>query len=641
MQVGYTVWAITRSLPKFCTALHTYYFCSLQPMGSPRRRRHSPEDPDRGRKLNKQSLRQLGTLLQYIKPYRWRFGLGMVFLLFSSITTLVFPGVIGQLVDGALRGTGDGFLGDIDNLALVLGVAVLFQGFFSYFRIVLFVGVSERALAALRKDLYTRLIRLPMGYFSQHRVGELTSRLASDISLIQETFTTTLAELLRGLLNLVVGIGIIVYLSPKLTLLMISTFPPIIIAAVVFGRRLRKISRQAQDRLADANTVAEETLQGIQSVKAFANEWFEINRYRRALDEMVKVALRGATMRGAFATFIIVAMFGVIVLMMWYGATLIRTGQLSIGELTSFLIYTVFVGGAVGGFSEYYAQVQRTLGATERVRELLGETVEPVSTEQPNATATNPLQGKVQFESVGFVYPSRPEVQVLRELSFTLEPGQKVALVGTSGAGKSTIISLLLRFYQPQSGTILIDGQSIERFVVTDLRSQMALVPQDVMLFGGTIRENIAYGKLSATDAEVEAAAQQANAHEFITAFPDGYNTVVGERGVKLSGGQRQRIAIARAVLANPRILLLDEATSSLDSESERLVQAALDNLMEGRTTFIIAHRLSTVRNADLILVLQNGQVVERGTHNELMLISGGVYASLANLQFANQGVGA
>jgi ABC transporter fused permease/ATP-binding protein len=583
-------------------------------------------------KLNKRSLSKLRVLLRYVRPYRRQFVLGLIFLVFSSLTTLVFPKVIGDLVDSALRDKGSGYFGSIDQLALFLLAILGVQAVFSFLRIYLFVTVSERSLADLRKDLYSRMLHLPMQFFSKHRVGELSSRIASDISLIKDTFSTTLAEMLRGAANLVLGIGLILFISPRLTLLMVVTFPLLIIAAIYFGRFIRKISKTVQDRLADTNTVVEETLQGIQNVKAFANERHEISRYNSGITSMVNEALRGARYRGLFSSFVIFAVFGTIVLIMWYGAGLIRDDLLTVGELTSFLIYTTFVGAAAGSFGEQFSQLQRTIGATERIQEILGEEQEPL---QLNPAQETPLQlkGSVAFQEVHFSYPGREDVEVIRGMNFAIAPGQKTALVGTSGAGKSTIVSLILRFYDPDSGQVLIDGQPARAYDLTSLRRQMALVPQDVILFGGSIRENIAYGDLHADEEAIREAARQANAHDFIEAFPEGYDTVVGERGVKLSGGQKQRIAIARAILRDPAILILDEATSSLDSESEQLVQAALENLMAGRTAIIIAHRLSTIRDADQILVLRRGQIAEQGTHTELMAHENGIYRSLASLQ--------
>jgi ATP-binding cassette subfamily B protein len=392
---------------------------------------------------------------------------------------------------------------------------------------------------------------------------------------------------------------------------------------------LRRNAKEAQDCLADSNVIVEETLQGIASVKAFTNEGYEEGRYARGLNAFLAVVLRGAKFRGAFVSFIVFALFGAIVLVLWYGARLVQAGSMSVGDLTSFMMYTLFVGGAMGSFAELYSQIQRTLGASQRVRELLGEEPEPAG---PGAVVPR-VRGQVEFEHVGFSYPSRKEVQVLRDVCLSVEPGQRVALVGPSGAGKSTATALLLRFYEPDVGRILIDGREAREYGLHELRSQMAIVPQDVLLFGGTILENIAYGRPGASEAEVIEAARQANAHDFIASFPEGYQTRVGERGIQLSGGQRQRVAIARALLRDPAILILDEATSSLDSESESLVLQALDRLMRGRTSLIIAHRLSTVRSADRIVVLKEGSTVEVGTHAELVARPDGVYRNLSRLQ--------
>jgi ABC-type multidrug transport system fused ATPase/permease subunit len=600
------------------------------------RRWEANDDVPKG-KLNRESVRELFSLFRYIKPYGGMFVLGMAALALSTVTSLAFPKIIGELVDAALHGTGSGFLGNIDNIALVLVGVLLFQAAFSFFRIYWFAMVGERAIGDLRKDLFRKILTLPMNFFGQRRVGELASRISADISQIQDTFTYTLAEFLRGIAQLVIGISIILFTSTKLTLVMLSSLPVLTVVAIFFGRYIRRLSKKATDQLADSNVVVEESLQGIQNVKSFTNEWFEADRYRRTINETVKLSIRGAFLRGAFASFIIFALFGSIILVIWYGSHLVQAGQMSVGQLTSFLIYTMFVGAAIGSFGDQYAMLLRTVGATERVREILRESGEDVYTEKP-ATAAAPVrvQGAVRFDNVSFRYPARKEVAVVNNLSFTVQPGQKIALVGPSGAGKSTLVQLLLRFYEPVTGTIYIDGKPAQGYALPALRSQMAVVPQEVLLFGGTIRENIAYGRLDATDAEIEAAAAKANALEFINTFPEKFNTVVGERGVKLSGGQRQRIAIARAVLRNPAILILDEATSSLDSESERLVQDALEQLMQGRTSFIIAHRLSTIRDADNILVLQKGQLVESGTHQELIQMPDGLYKMLASLQFTD-----
>lgn len=584
-------------------------------------------------KFNKENIRKARRILQYLAPYKAMFVTGLVLLVVGSLLSLGFPFLMGKLIDAAMNKAEGGLFTDINTIAISLLAILLGQAIISFFRIYLFVQVGERSLADLRLDTFHRIIRLPMDFFAQRRVGELNSRISADLSQIQDTMTTTLAELIRQVVVLVGGIALLAYTSGQLTVFMLSVFPVLVVVAVVFGRVIRKVARQAQDKLADSNTVVEETLQAISSVKAYTNEWFELKRYRGNIQEVVKFALKGAAYRGAFASFIIFCLLGSIFVVIWYGTKLVSAGELSVGSLTSFVLYSTFVGAAMGSFAELYAQVQKALGATERVFEILNENTEDISLEHAGDSAALKLKGQLSFEKVNFSYASRNDRQVLTDLSFSIQAGEKLAVVGPSGAGKSTLVSLVQRFYQPDSGKIAVDGQDITQFSLTDYRQNLAVVPQDVILFGGTIEENIAYGKPGASKAEIEAAALKANALEFITSFPEKFATVVGERGVKLSGGQRQRIAIARAVLRDPAILILDEATSSLDSESERLVQDALNQLMVGRTSIIIAHRLSTIRDADKILVLDQGRMVEFGTHTELMEIEGGLYRNLKLLQ--------
>ncbi len=563
-----------------------------------RRNNYNSETEPPKVKVNKENLKEALQIFRYLKPYRGYFAGGLVFLFLSNLTTMAFPFATGKLIDSALlHGQGNGIFSNINQVAIALIVVLSFQSIFSFLRIVLFTITGERTLADMRRETYGRIISLPMSFFSNRRVGELASRLSSDLSQIQDTITSTLAEFLRQIIVFLIGFVIIFNLSMKLTLVMLSVVPLVIVASVVFGKAIRKLSRKAQDQLAESGTIVEETLQGITNVKAFTNEGYEINRYRGALNKVIDLALKNSRYRGAFASFLIFTMFGAIVLVMWYGSVLIQQGELSVGQLTSFMIYTMFVGGSMAGFAEVYSQLQKTIGATQRVRELMRETPEPIETTDEPIQLQNKINGEVEFDHVAFSYPSRSELPVLRDISLHVKSGQKVALVGPSGAGKSTIATLLLHFYSPDNGQILIDGRPSSSIPLTQLRRQMAYVPQDVMLFGGTIKENIAYGKPNATLDEKKAAARKANAHDFIESFPEKYETVVGERGIKLSGGQRQRIAIARAVLKDPVILILDEATSSLDSESERLVQEALEQLMKNRTSFIIAHRLSTIRN--------------------------------------------
>jgi ATP-binding cassette subfamily B protein len=582
------------------------------------------------------SLREAAGLLRYLWPYRVKFALGMLSLFVGGLLGLGFPYLAGNLVDAALLRLDKSvtipqhWAQNIDLVALGMIGVLAFQAGFAFLRVLWFAEVGERSLADLRRDTYAQLIRLPMGFHSARRVGELTSRLSSDLTRIHDTMIDSVPEFLRQAILLVGGVTLIAVTSLQLTGVMLVSVPVLMVLAVLFGNVIRRIARLAQDRLAESNIVVEETLQNIASVKAFTSETYEQGRYHGALTRYVRAAVRGAVYEGAFVSFIIFALFGAIVLVLWCGARMVLDGKLEPGQLTRFMLYTLFVGGAAGSFAGLYSQLQRALGATQRVREILAEPTEPIG---QGEALPGRLAGHVRFEDVHFRYPSRPDVEVLRGVSLEAQPGQRIALVGPSGAGKSTLTALLLRFYDPDKGLIRVDGRDVRGYDLHQLRAQMALVPQDVILFGGTIAENIAYGKPGASQKEIEQAARQANAHEFITAFPDGYQTRVGERGVQLSGGQRQRVAIARAILRDPAILLLDEATSSLDSHSESQVLEALEHLMASRTSLVIAHRLSTVRGADRIFVLDQGHIVESGTHAELMERPNGVYRNLSLLQ--------
>ncbi len=582
--------------------------------------------------LNKENLSSLKFFIPFFKPYYGLFFIGMICLLLSTATSLIFPYAIGNILDVSLKKQGSEFTQSMYELALFMLLILTAQAFFSFFRIITFTKVSENVIANIRKQLYSHLIQMPMDFFHQQRVGDLNSRLTADLSQISDTFILTLPELLRGIINLVIGIAVIFWISSKLTFVMLASFPIVIVGAIIFGKYIKKLSKQVQDELAQTSTIAQETFLGILNVKTFTNEDFEKKRYSNSIEKTVRLALRASWFRAAFASFIIFCLFGAIILIVAYGAYLVQNQEITVGKLTQFVIYTVFVGAAFGGFSEYYAQIQKTLGATQRVRELFQEKTEDLH----SVISESVVQGNIKFENIHFAYPSRPEFMVLQGVSFEMKSGEVTALVGSSGAGKSTIAQLLMRLYDPNQGIIYLEGKPIHQIPLTDLRKQIAIVPQDVLLFGGTIHENILYGKLNATPDEVIQAAKLANAHEFISSFPEGYETLVGERGVKLSGGQRQRIAIARALLKNPKILILDEATSSLDSESEHLVQEALNFLMKGRTTLVIAHRLSTIKSAHQILVLQNGKIVEKGTHEELIQNLESAYFKFAELQFQN-----
>jgi ABC transporter fused permease/ATP-binding protein len=579
-------------------------------------------------KLNKTTLKKSLRVFNYVAEHKWKLYLGLVFLILTSGTALLFPWLLGNLIKSVEVKDFD----KINEIGLFLIIVLTLQSVFSYYRIYLFVNYTENTLASLRQAIYSHMIKLPMKFFADQRVGDLNSRLSSDISQIQDTLTTTIAEFLRQFFLIVGGIILLLFISPKLTLLMLAIVPVVAVAAVIFGRFIRKISKKVQDNIAESNTIVQETLQGITNVKAFANEFFENNRYKKSTEIIVKNAIQGGKYRGAFASFIIFCLFGAIVAVIWYGVILASTGDLFIGDLIKFILYSVYVGASFGGIAELYAQIQRAVGATERVFEILDEQPEILNITNDNVIKTR-IEGRVVFENLAFTYPSRKEIQVLKSINLSVNKGETIAIVGPSGSGKSTIVGLLLRFYDPESGAILIDGKDARQFSLTELRNNMAIVPQDVLLFGGTIRENIAYGKPGASVEEITEAAKKANAIEFIDTFPEKFETIVGERGIKLSGGQRQRIAIARAVLKDPSILILDEATSSLDSESERVVQEALDKLMVGRTSFVIAHRLSTIRKADKIVVIEKGEVRESGTHQELMQLEKGLYRSLSNMQ--------
>ena len=598
-------------------------------------------------KINKENLRQALALYKYLRPYRGKFILGMVFIALTAFSTSLFPLFLGKMIDAASPGaalpgiaTGSKFGFGLKNIHWSLNTALLLifcqltvQTFFSFMRVYLLTAVGERSLADMRKDVYSKLLSMPMSFFTEKRVGELSNRISSDLSQIQDAISFTLAEFLRGVFTLIIGLFFIFWISPKLALVMLSVVPLLAIVAVTFGKRIRKMARKTQDQLADSGTIVQETFHGISIVKAFTSEWQEITRYVKSLKAVVSTAISNARYRGAFVAFMIFSLFGTLAFVIWYGGRMIQSGELTIGVLVMFVIFSMFVGGTFAGFADMFSQLQKTLGATQSVREILRSGGEAVELTPIEVRPQYILNGHVRLEHVAFSYPSRKDIVVLKDLSLTASNGEQVAIVGPSGAGKSTVASLLLHFYEPDSGTIYFDERLAREFPLSQLRRQMAFVPQDVMLFGGSIKENIAYGKPGASEEEIVEAAKAANAHEFVKNFPEQYETIVGERGIKLSGGQRQRIAIARAILKDPAILILDEATSSLDSESEQLVQEALDNLMKGRTSFVIAHRLSTIRNADKIVVIDKGVVAEAGSHIELMNRNG-LYRKLNEMQF-------
>ena len=581
-------------------------------------------------KFSKEKFQKNGYIFRYLIPYRVPFFLGMLVLSAGSILFLLImklPGEVFNILDK--KPTYPITLNQLFlSILLLLGI----QSVLSYFRIRLFAIVSEKSMATLRSDLFKKMISLPIPWIEEQRVGELTSRITNDVTQIQGALATTVAEFLRQIIILVGGILFIVFAMPRLALIMLGTFPLVVFAAMYFGKHIRKFTKERQDELAQTNVVVEETMQNIRTVKAFTNEWFELKRYASHLNKVVNLALKAATMRGLFASFIVFVMFGALFFIMWQAALMVENGTLVKGDLVNFIIFTGIIGGAIASLGTFYTELITALGAGERIVDILQMPGER------NIDSSKPIskrfQGKIDFSEVFFAYPSRPEKMVLKGIDLNVNPGERIALVGMSGAGKSTLTQLLMQFYKADTGQILIDDLPVQEYDLSDLRGNMAIVPQDVMLFGGSIKDNIAYGNPSASDSDIMEAAKKANAWEFIDGFPLKMETIVGERGVKLSGGQKQRVAIARAILKDPAILILDEATSSLDAESERLVQEALQVLMVGRTSIIIAHRLATIKDVNQIYVLENGTIAEKGTHQELLQNENGLYTSLAKLQF-------
>ena len=579
----------------------------------------------------------------YLRPHAWGYAGGVVIISLSGVLTLLVTRLWGQL-GGVGASTGEQTelesplamlqidMGNLTQIGWLILCVLSVQAALSFGRVILFAKMTEDMMLAMRRDAFEAIVSMPMRFFDTRRVGDLNSRVSADITSIQDVFTTTLAELLRQIIIIIGGILALLYFSVTLTLLMLITLPVMIIAAILFGRFIRKLSKRTQDQVADSNTIVQETLTGIISVKSFANEAWEVLRYLGSIQNIRTLAMKGAIWRGAFASFIILFIFGAITLVIFKGAELMVTGGLASEHFFTFLLMTGLVAGSIGGIAAQFSALQRGLGAIESLMELMDEAREDVITEVDVPLSPLKLMGDVRFQNVQFHYPNRQDVQVLSGLDLRIEPGKRLALVGPSGAGKSTIAALLLRFHDPVEGHILIDDQALGDFSLTALRKRMAFVPQEVILFGGDIRSNIAYGKTDATEEQIRSAAKKANALAFIESFPEGFGTVVGERGVQLSGGQRQRIAIARAILRDPDILILDEATSALDATSEKEVQIALEALMQGRSSLIIAHRLSTIKNADQIAVLADGRVQEIGTHDDL-LARNGAYKRLVENQ--------
>jgi ABC-type multidrug transport system fused ATPase/permease subunit len=571
-------------------------------------------------------------VLSYLMREKRVFLPSLAALFFTAILSLAFPyylkELIGNPADALRQGIDPAVVVAKSNRIVLTLIGVLaVQSIIAFFRVQGFIRSGEAALNHLRRDIFAHLVKLPIRFYQEQRSGALSNRVSADLGIVRDTLLNAVPQAVRHTVILIGGLVFIFIASWKLSLIMLGSVPVVVLAIAFFGRKVRGFSRDAQDSLAEAGTVIEETTQSITDVKAFGNEDFEASRYDRALDSFFRVTLRGARHRAAFLSFIIFALFGTIAFVTWYGSRMYANGEIGWTNFAAFILFSIFVGASLGSFPEIISQFQQTAGATDRLREIL-----ETPTERVSGAMDIILQGSLGFKRVNFSYPSRPDVQVLKDVDFQVAPGQRIALVGPSGAGKSTIFSLILGFHHPASGRILFDDVSSAEIGLSCLRAQMAIVPQEVLLFGGTILENIEYGNPGASREDIARIAEMANAHEFISRLPEGYDTLVGPRGTKLSGGQRQRIAIARAVLANPRILLLDEATSALDSESERLVNEALERLMHGRTSLVIAHRLSTVRHADKILVFNHGKIVESGTHQDL-LARDGTYKLLVETQ--------
>jgi subfamily B ATP-binding cassette protein MsbA len=557
-------------------------------------------------------------------------GLASLTLIASALLGLAFPMVVRYLLDAAFVQRSREIL---DRIAIGLVVLFSVQAVLNYIQTYLLSAVGERVVARLRGELFAKLLEMPPGFFAERRTGELTSRLTTDIGLLQGVLSHQIAEFARQLLALVGGIVLLTLMQPRLTLTAVGVVPLVIGTALYFGRRLRRMTVGVQDKVAEATAVAEEAFSQIRTVQSFVQEPAERMRYGERIAESVKAALIRAQVRGVFFGVLTFSTFVGIVFVLWQGGLLVLEGQLTPGELVQFLLYTITIAAAIGALASFFSSYQEAVGAAERVFEILEMNPTITDPEAP-ATLSSPVQGRVAFERVSFRYQRSPALPwILEDIDLHCAPGEVVALVGPSGAGKTTLVSLLPRFWDVDRGRVMLDGTDVRHLRLADLRSAIGIVPQDPALFSGSIRENIAYARPGASQEDVEAAARGAHAHEFVERLPERYETLVGERGVKLSGGQRQRIAIARAILKNPAVLILDEATSNLDNESERLIEDALGKLLVGRTTLIIAHRLSTVRRADRLIVLDHGRIVEGGPHARLLEL-GGLYSRLYQWQF-------
>ena len=580
-------------------------------------------------KIDRSSFRQYMKILAYVKPYKTKLIIALIASILATLVWLAVPLGLRELLDAVFD---DGDMALLNRVTLVLIGLFISQALLGFWGSYSLDWIGEKIVADLRKYLYKHLNRLSLKFYSNQRLGEITSRLTNDVAAIRDAVTGTLSEGLTQSINLVGSVVLMVYLNWRLSLIIFITVPVITLAVRYFGQLIRKLSREVQDRLADTTAIAEEALGAIESVKSFGREPYEIGRYNVGVDSLFDTARKRVLFSNLFWSSVGVVFMSTMIVIFWFGGTEVLAGRLTAGDLVAFIFFAFNIGRSMGGMSRVYTIFSSAVGASERIFGLLEE--KPGVEDHPDAVELNEVEGAVSFKDVSFHYEEGQ--QVLRDINFSCSPGDIVALVGPSGAGKTTLLKLIPRFYDVQKGTIRFDGVDISSVTQQSLRNQIAVVPQDIQLFGSTIRENIRYGRLDATDQEVEEAARFAQAHDFIMEHPDGYDALVGERGIKLSGGQRQRVAIARAILKEPNILLLDEATSSLDSESEAAVQMALNHLMKSCTTFVIAHRLSTIQNATTILVMDKGRKSEQGTHQELME-QNGLYRRLYDIQFKNE----
>lgn len=567
-------------------------------------------------------------LMAFVRPYRWRLVVILVLVVLGSLLGLAGPYAFQFLIDAVLEQNNQQLLNQITVIMIIIfGL----QSVIYFFRTYLLSFLGERVMTDMRIHLFDHLQSLSLSFYNAHRTGELVSRLTNDVSTVRVLVTTDITTALSQSITFVGALAIILYTNWRLTLFMFALIPIVLVAAIWFGRKLRPISTAVQDQLASTTTVMEEVLGGIRVVQSFTREPYESNRFTSNIERAFNLAMRRARLSSMFGPIISFLGFAAVVSIFWFGGREVLAGRLTSGQLFMFLVLTLTIAGSIGSLSGLWTSLQEALGATNRIFGLL-DTSSTIA-QSPTALPLPPIQGHIIFDGVSFSYQDASEDLILCNINLEIQPGEILALVGPSGAGKTTLANLIPRFFDPTSGRILVDGQDLRDVELAGLRRQIGIVPQETLLFGGTVRENIQYGRLEATQEEIESAARAANAHEFILELPQGYETVVGERGARLSGGQKQRIAIARAILKDPRILLLDEATSSLDSESEGLVQQALERLMQNRTSIIIAHRLSTIQNAHRIAVLEDGELVELGTHVEL-LASNGLYAHLHSMQF-------